>query len=390
MAPLAGLGDALARLESAATRLDSPRARARLRHDLVRWFERARRDLPWRRTRDPYAVWVSEAMLQQTRVETVIPYFERFLARFPDVAALAAARESEVLALWSGLGYYSRARALRAAARVLVRARGGDWPRTREEWLALPGVGPYTAGAVLSIAFGRSEALVDGNVQRVLARLFALEDTRGSRALADRCWELARALLPPVEGALDPGVWNQALMELGATVCTARAPACATCPLARACRARAAGRAEQLPRAAERAAPIEVRLEILVPVAGGRVLVLRRPAEGRMAGLDELPTRELVAGGARPRLWPPEHAPGLAPAPSAELLGTLRHAITRHRIRAGVFAGELRGAAPDGARWVRAEEVGGLPLTGLARKALASRGVRALVASAKLARGRPG
>src|SRR5262245_38334735 len=204
--------------------------RADLQRMLGRWYRRERRDLPWRRTRDPYAIWISEAMLQQTRVEAVIPRYEAFLARLPDVAALAAAGEAEVLALWSGLGYYARARALRDAARAIVQRHAGVLPRTRAAWLELPGVGPYTAGAVLSIAFSASEPLVDGNVQRVLARLFALEEWQGSKALSEGCWELARALVPRAGDELDPGAWNQALMELGARVCTARSPDCAACP----------------------------------------------------------------------------------------------------------------------------------------------------------------
>ena len=267
---------------------------------LGRWFRDERRDLPWRRTRDPYAVWISEAMLQQTRVETVVPYYERFLAHLPDVASLAAAPETEVLGLWSGLGYYSRARALRAAARVIVDQHAGAFPRTRAEWLALPGVGPYTAGAVLSIAFSASEPLVDGNVQRVLARLFALDAAQGSKALSEACWTLARALVPEAGGALDPGDWNQALMELGARVCTARAPDCARCPLRTRCRASAQGRTEELPRSRARRAPLAVELEIFVVEERGGWLLQRRPAGGRMAGLYEFPTRELVADGAGP------------------------------------------------------------------------------------------
>lgn len=308
-------------------------------------------------------------MLQQTRVETVIPYYRRFLERFPDVAALAAAEEGEVLALWSGLGYYSRARSLRAAARVAMERHGGTLPRELAAWRALPGVGPYTAGAVVSIAFSASEALVDGNVQRVFARLFALEDAQGSRALSERCWELARYLVPAPGAALDPGDWNQALMELGACLCTARAPACGGCPLRARCRAFALGRVEELPRPRPKRALLEVRLEILVARARGRLLVLQRPEGGRMAGLHEFPTRELVADGAAPRLWPAELPCALEPGAS---LGELAHAITRHRIRATVRAARpRRGRLPAEARWVGAADLARLALTGLTRKVLA-------------------
>src|SRR5262245_47343046 len=263
--------------------------RADLQRALGRWYRRERRDLPWRRTRDPYAIWISEAMLQQTRVEAVIPRYEAFLARLPDVAALAAAGEDAVLALWSGLGYYARARALRDAARAIVQRHAGVLPRTRSAWLDLPGVGPYTAGAVLSIAFSASEPLVDGNVQRVLARLFALEDRQGSRALSERCWALARELVPDGRDGLDPGDWNQALMELGARLCTPRAPRCADCPLRDRCQAFELGRVAELPRARARREPLDVRLEILVVRSREEFLFVRRPAAGRMAGLFEFP-----------------------------------------------------------------------------------------------------
>ncbi|MGH7293472.1 MAG: A/G-specific adenine glycosylase, partial [Polyangiaceae bacterium] len=183
---------------------------------LVSWYRRVARDLPWRRTRDPYAIWVSETMLQQTRVETVLPYYRRFLAQLPDVASLAEAPEEQVLALWSGLGYYRRARMLHAAARALASDRGGRIPDAPEQLRRLPGVGAYTAGAIASIAFGRREALVDGNVARVLARLFCVEDDVKSAAGAARVWAIARELVARLPGEVGTGDWNQALMELGA------------------------------------------------------------------------------------------------------------------------------------------------------------------------------
>ena len=346
------------------------RRRAGLQRTLGRWFREQRRDLPWRRSRDPYAIWISEAMLQQTRVETVLGYYARFLERFPTVAALAEASEDQVLALWSGLGYYSRARSLHRAARGIVAQHGGELPRTREEWLALPGVGAYTAGAVLSIAFGQPEAAVDGNVQRVFARLFALEDAQGSPVLARDCWTLARALVPAPGGECTPGDWNQALMELGARVCTPRSPACASCPVRRSCVARAAGREHELPRPRARPAVLDVRLEILVARRDGEVLLVRRPAGGRMAGLWEFPTRECLENGGAPRLWPAEFDAGLALEPR-ERLGDVGHTITRHRIRAEVrSARRRRSSAAGSARWVQEDELGGLGLSGLARKVL--------------------
>ena len=322
--------------------------------------------MPWRRTRDPYAIWISEAMLQQTRVETVIPYYERFLARFPDVASLALARDEEVLALWSGLGYYSRARALAAAARAIVGQHGGRFPRTRAGWLALPGVGPYTAGAVLSIAFSEREPLVDGNVERVFARLFGLEAPQGSAALRERCWELARELVP--EQGLDPGDLNQALMELGARVCAPRAPACPSCPLRPRCAAHALGRVEELPRPRARPSVLEVELEILLPLRGERFLVEQRPSTCRMAGLLEFPTRELVGQRGTSLLWPREFRLALA---RGQALGAVRHTITRHRITAEVALATVPPglSLPEGAGWSEPGALGELALTGLARKA---------------------
>jgi len=348
------------------------RARVRaLRAALLAWFARERRDLPWRRTRDPYAIWISEAMLQQTRVETVVPYFERFLARLPDVGALANAPEDEVLALWSGLGYYSRARSLRRAAQELVTRHGGEFPRTRAGWLALPGVGPYTAGAVLSIAFAASEALVDGNVQRVFARLFGLELQHGSPALAAACWALAAELVPAPGEGHDPGQWNQALMELGARVCTPRAPACASCPLRSECRAQALGRAGELPLPKERRTPIAVELELAGVQHAGRWLLVRRPARGRMAGLLELPTRERAVLGST-RLWPADF-PGAIELEEVEL-ARVAHAITHHRIRATLRRATLAGPLPEAGLWATPAQCATLSLTGLTRKVLAGQG----------------
>lgn len=365
-----------------AARLPRGRALAALQRSLCRWFAAEQRDLPWRRRRDPYAVWISEAMLQQTRVETVLPYYRRFLARFPTLAALASAREDQVLALWSGLGYYSRARALLEAARAIRDRHGGRWPRTREEWLELPGVGPYTAGAVLSIAFGLPEPLVDGNVQRVLARLFALDHPVGSAALRARTWELARALVPgrcwrPGKGGIHPGQWNQALMELGARVCTGRGPRCAVCPLRSRCAARAQDRVDELPRRAPGKKSVDVRLEVFIVARGEKLLLVRRPPGARMAGLWELPTREL-APARRGRdvvgLWPSEFPRGVA-LEAREPLGELRHAITHHRIQATVRRGRwTRGRSPLGGslRWAGERELERLGVTGLTKKALAA------------------
>ena len=274
-----------------------------MRRRLLAWYRRSRRDLPWRHTKDPYRIWVSEVMLQQTQVATALPYYQSFLERFPTVRDLAAAREAEVLAAWSGLGYYRRARHLHVASRTVVRAHGGRVPREEAAFGSLPGVGRYTRGAVLSIAFDRPLPVLDGNVARVLARLCAVpgsirgaasaEQPKGARARAnptDRLWEIASRLVP-TRGA---GDWNQALMELGATVCTPRAPRCGECPIASACLALARGAVDRYPAAAPRPATRVVRRAVVVLRRGGRWVLLRRSG-ALLDGLWEPPGVEIEA-----------------------------------------------------------------------------------------------
>jgi A/G-specific adenine glycosylase len=270
---------------SAPPPCDEAAWRRRVRRRLLAWYDRARRDLPWRRSRDPYAIWVSEVMLQQTRVETVRERWGEFLERFPDVGALAHAPLDRVLKAWEGLGYYGRARNLHRAAREVVSRHGGRLPQEPEAMRALPGFGPYTTAAVASIAFGLSEAVVDGNVTRVLARLL---DERGDIGRA-----ATRRLIAAAASALvtrsRPGDTNQALMELGALVCAPRTPRCPECPLSAECAAHAAGSAARLPvRAARRRTPHHDIAAGLV-WRGGRVLIARRPAEGLLGGLWEFP-----------------------------------------------------------------------------------------------------
>lgn len=255
--------------------------------------------MPWRKLSDPYAIWVSEIMLQQTRVDTVKAYFQRFMARFPTVAALAAAPADEVLSLWSGLGYYARARNLHAAAAEIVARYGGEFPRQEAAVRALPGIGPYTAGAILSIAFGQRAALLDGNVIRVLARLRALSASPDT-ALGKRLyWSLSAALVPPpgpsdaatgpspAPRENDPGDFNQALMELGATVCVPQRPMCLFCPLSAECAAHQRGQVELYPPKKEaRPVPV-VEVVTLVLRCRGEVLLVRRPAAGLWGGLWE-------------------------------------------------------------------------------------------------------
>jgi A/G-specific adenine glycosylase len=267
-----------------------------IRQRLLDWYRRDHRDLPWRRTRDPYGVWVSEIMLQQTRVETVEPRWRRFMERFPTVTALAEAPADDVLGEWSGLGYYARARHLHQAAREVVERYGGQIPDEPEAVRALPGVGRYTAGAILSIAFGRPEPLVDGNVERVLSRLFLVEGDVRKQPAREKLWALATGL---AQGEA-PGDLNQSLMELGARICTPRAPTCLLCPVRDHCQARAAGRAEELPLKAKKAPTQKLHVAWAViyrPRPPGALLLWRRPADvGLFGGLWEPPSMEMARG----------------------------------------------------------------------------------------------
>jgi len=255
---------------------------------LLAWFEReGRKNLPWQRDPTPYRVWVSEIMLQQTQVATVIPYFERFMQRFPDVATLAAADVDEVLHLWSGLGYYARARNLHEAARVIVREFGGEFPRDITVLQRLPGIGKSTAGAILALSLQQHHAILDGNVRRVLARCFAVEGWPGERAVDTRLWELSAACTPR-EGVHH---YTQAIMDLGATVCTRAKPACDRCPLQEVCLAHARGLQHKLPtpRPARGERRVEKTCMLLLVADDGSVLLSRRPARGLWGGLYSLP-----------------------------------------------------------------------------------------------------
>jgi A/G-specific adenine glycosylase len=319
------------------------------RRVLLAWYRRHRRALPWRATRDPYRIWVSEVMLQQTQVATARPYYRAFVRRFPTLASLAAARESQILAAWSGLGYYRRARHLHAAARELVRGHGGRLPAGPEAFRDLPGVGRYTMGAVYSIAFDRPLPVLDGNVARVLARLFArpwsARESRGARSL----WALAATLVPMRR----PGDWNQALMELGATVCLPRGPRCEACPVAAWCRARRAGRAEAYPPAAPRRATERVRRAVAVIEHRGRVLMTRR-AGPLLDGMWEPPGVELGAE-SDPRAALGRALRALGVRARLEPTGrTVRHVITRRAIEVEVWRGTLIVPPAGGSalRWV--------------------------------------
>ena len=286
---------------------------------VVEHYGRVKRDLPWRRTRDPYAIWVSEVMLQQTQVETVIPYFSRFMARFPDVAALAAASQDEVLALWAGLGYYARGRNLHRAAQLIVERHGGKLPDSLEGLVALPGIGRSTAGAVLSLGFGKRAPILDGNVKRVLSRVFAVRDPAGSSAGTARLWVLAEACTPRSRVA----AYTQAIMDLGATVCTRAGPACDRCPLAVGCLAREQGLVEELPTRRVRAPRRLERTQMVFVLQAGRLLLQRRPAEGLWGGLWSPP--EFPDARRARRWWQTQFG---STAGKGRRLPVLRHAFT--------------------------------------------------------------
>jgi A/G-specific adenine glycosylase len=330
---------------------------------LLDWYARHARDLPWRRTHDPYRIWISEIMLQQTRVEAVIPFYERFLARFPTVQALAAAPEAQVLEAWAGLGYYRRARMLHGAARRVVEQHGGRFPETFAELRALPGIGDYTAGAVASIAFDLPCAAVDGNVLRVMARFLDEEgDVTAPRVRSKLTQEAQRwmdAAAPEERGRL-----TQALMELGATVCTPKGPRCLLCPLRPQCRAFKLGTQAQRP--VKRAKPKLERVELAVALVerGGRLLMRQRPPDaGVMPGFWEAPYAE---GGVLGR-----DCLEMLGIELDERIGTFRHGIMFRSYAGAVYVGRLRGRKPEDYRWMSAEEREGLPVSTITRKALA-------------------
>jgi A/G-specific adenine glycosylase len=324
-----------------------------VRRQLLRWFDRHARDLPWRRTRDPYAIWVSEVMLQQTQVVTVVPYYERFLTAFPTLAALVHASEHEVLRHWAGLGYYRRARDLHRAAQQIANDYAGHLPDDPELLRQLPGFGRYTANAVLSQAFDRRVPILEANSRRVLCRLLAMREDPQRTAVQERLWQAAETLLP----ARRVGAFNQALMELGALVCTPASPACSRCPLARQCEARKSGLEHSIPAAGKRATTVQVDEVAIAIERDGQMLLVRRPDRGRWAGMWEFPHLE------REALEPATVAAGrLLQTLGVEgdvrgELATIRHAVTRFRITLTCLkvrwrAGECNGVPYPEARWV--------------------------------------
>ena len=344
----------------------------RRRGALLRWYRANRRDLPWRRTADPYAIWVSEIMLQQTQVATVLPYYRAFLERFPDVATLAAAVENDVLAQWTGLGYYRRARSLHQGARDVMRLHGGKIPADAVTLRTLPGIGRYTAGAIASIAFDCTEPILDGNVRRVLSRWFGIDGAGlGKGEEERRLWDLAGHL---VRGS-SPGDLNQALMELGATTCLPREPACTACPLRNACFARANDAVERLPSATPRKKSITVRVGVAVIRRSGKVLLERPDDVNPFRGTWDLPAVELDGIGfateALTRRLDQRHRVGVA---MGACLGHATHGILHRRLKLEAHGGALRHGRVADSRdlsWVALNRLADHPVSGATLKVLA-------------------
>ncbi len=339
-----------------------------LSESLTIWYRENRRDLAFRRTHEPYAILVAEVLLQRTRVASGLPYYERFMARFPAIVTLAAASEEEVLKAWEGLGFYGRARHLHAAAKAVVRDHGGRIPRTFSELRELPGIGDYTAGAVASIAFGEAVPAIDGNATRVLSRVFRLGGHLSRGEGKRRLTEIASSLVP----AMEPGTYNQALMELGSTVCRPRTPQCPACPLRSMCKAFAEGRPESYPEMPARKTTPLVRVAFALAERGGKVLLVRRPAGGLLAGLWALPGGEVGAreseGAAVARAM---RDIGLK-ARHGGSVGVVRHTFSHRKWEGRVWRVRVSADArlPEGAMWAGPEDLGRLPIIPFHRRFL--------------------
>jgi len=335
----------------------------RLTPHLLAWYATHARTLPWRRTNDPYAIWISEIMLQQTRAATVIPYWTRWMRAFPDVQTLARAHPTRVLKLWAGLGYYSRARNLQQSAREIMKNHDGQLPRDAPSLQSLPGIGRYTSGAICSIAFNLPEPILDGNIIRVLTRLFAIGDNPKSADTERRLWALAGQF---VTTTTEHSALNQALMELGATMCRPRNPLCSGCPLKRSCTALRQGEPETYPCGRKRPKMLKQHWRVLVIKDNGDFLIRQRPRGVLNAGLWEFPTLESDNARA-PTNWATLLAG--APVKRPHQISTLSHSITRYRIKIGIWQTGLRGPRPKG-HWMAKTTLDQIPLAGAHRKVL--------------------
>ncbi len=331
-----------------------------IRKALLRWFAENARELPWRQSRDPYAIWVAEIMLQQTRVSTALPYYERFLKRFPTVEKLARARLDSVLKLWEGLGYYSRARNMHRTAQEIVTRFGGRLPQTTEELLTLPGIGRYTAGAIASTAFSERTPMVDGNIERVLCRLFRIKGNRKENAVRKRLWTIAAEILPPDS----VGQFNQALMELGSEVCTPRNPRCTDCPVRRVCGARRHDEQDSLPKRTPKKPLPSYPVVVGVIYKGGRILIDKRRPKGLLGGLWEFPGGKKRPHESLTAALRREVREELAISIRVERpLAVVHHTYTHFRIRMHAFectclSGEPRCTTCADFKWVRPRDLG--------------------------------
>jgi A/G-specific adenine glycosylase len=334
-----------------------------LQASLTKWYHHEKRDLPWRNTEDPYCILVSEFMLQQTQVKTVIPYYQRWIKSYPTACILARARESSVLKHWEGLGYYSRARNLHRSAKMIVEEFQNQVPGTWDEILKLPGVGRYTAGAVLSIAYNQNVPVLDGNVKRVLSRLFCLKENGANPASENRLWQIAEQLLPSGSA----GDFNQALMELGATVCLPQKPLCLLCPLNTVCRAKRKGMQEQFPPAKIKSATKKIEVSAAVIQRNGKTYIQQRPQKGLMGGLWEFPGGKLEKGESPEDclLREIKEELGIQIKIKKKIL-TIKHSYTQFRVTLHVFTcdlkqGRIRATSCDQWKWVSLEKINQYP-----------------------------
>ncbi|NIP99352.1 MAG: A/G-specific adenine glycosylase [Nitrospinaceae bacterium] len=335
--------------------MNTTAGKRKLQNALLKWFGTARREMPWRETADPYAIWVSEIMLQQTQVATVIPYFERWMRSFPTVHKLARAREDTVLKHWEGLGYYSRARNLHRTAKTVVRDHGGRLPDSHDALMQLPGIGRYTAGAILSIAFGQAVPVLDGNVKRVLSRLFTVSGNGRPGTAETRLWDLSSQLVPDK----NPGDFNQALMELGATVCLPKKPMCLLCPVQSSCQAYRNGVVDQFPPPRVRPPAKKIEVSAAVITRNGKVFIQQRPKKGLMGGLWEFPGGKRRPKETEEQCLKREIREELGiPVVIAKKLMTIRHSYTQFRVTLNVFwcpwqSGRIRATQCEQWKWVR-------------------------------------
>jgi len=345
---------------------------------LLTWFNQNARDLPWRRTRDPYAIWISEIMLQQTQVKTVIPYWERWMRELPTIQSVAKVSPAKLHKLWEGLGYYARVRNLQKAAQQIIAQHNGKFPKNFDDILELPGIGRYTAGAIASIAFNQPRPILDGNVIRVLTRIFGIGTDPREKKTNARLWQLAGELVDHASRTTHHVApcshLNQSLMELGALICTPRSPNCVVCPVQKLCVARKENRQDQLPNLSKRAAATERRFLAFVVVRDGKFLVRQRPARVVNAHLWEFPNVEAGA-----RLAEPQHATARAPqlrTTSNKPLCIIKHSITRYRITLEAWRAELTNGAPASGsarrgRWLSLRQLHKLAFTSAHKKILA-------------------